>query len=104
MTLPPAPPEDTTFRVGPVLDKSALGEAVRQVLETENPDVRFVDRGGYVRVLAADPCHLDPAAVSALIGAPFVLPGDLERVMPAFRGRLTLASGRATWTLKGRDR
>jgi len=35
--------------------------------------------------------------IAALLGEPFRIPQDLERVMPSFRGRLVLSEELAAW-------
>jgi hypothetical protein len=40
---------------------------------------------------------LTRGAVEEELGAPFDLRGDLEQVMPAFRGRLVLTEEEARW-------
>ena len=37
------------------------------------------------------------AAIERRLGRPFDLPGDLERVMPSFKGRLAIAEDAVTW-------
>jgi hypothetical protein len=83
--------------VGPVLQANELGRAVLAAIQLLNPGVRVVDRGAYLRVIALAPCVLTRAAVEQITGEPFLLPGDLELVMPAFQGFLQLAGDRAEW-------
>jgi hypothetical protein len=84
--------------VGPVLDTSDLGRSVLEAILKLNPGARVSDRGAYCRVQAEGPCVLTSLAVEELTGHSFQLPGDLERVMPAFQGFLRLSAGRAEWT------
>lgn len=83
--------------VGPVLQASELGRAVLAAIQELNPGTRVLDRGAYLRVLAAPPCVLTRAAVEQITGQSFELPGDLEQVMPAFQGVLELAPERVEW-------
>ena len=82
--------------VGPVLLANEVGRAVAAALKRSDPSVEVTDRGSYLRV-AAERCTVTAEAVAAELGRPFVLPGDLEQVMPAFHGRLILREGAATW-------
>jgi hypothetical protein len=84
-------------RVGPVLRTGRVGEAVAAAVRRLDAGARVEDRGGYLRVSAAAPCVLTRGAVEEELGAPFDLRGDLEQVMPAFRGRLVLTEEEARW-------
>ena len=83
--------------VGPVLDASELGRSVLEAILKLNPGAQVSDRGAYRRVQAEGACVLTSRAVEELTGRSFQLPGDLELVMPAFQGFLTLSAGRAEW-------
>jgi hypothetical protein len=37
-------------------------------------------------------------AIEAETGQPFTLPGDLEMIMPSFKGRFLVNEDQATWT------
>ena len=84
--------------VGPVLLKSARSEPVLAALRRRNPQVRFVDRGAYVRVLNDSVCELWRSDVESESGCPFRLPGDLELLMPSFSGVLQFAGNVVRWT------
>lgn len=84
-------------RVGPVLTASELGRAVLAAIERLNPGIQVIDRGAYYRVLAGNRCVLTSAAVEQITGQGFQLPGDLEQVMPAFRGFLRLTEAGVEW-------
>lgn len=84
---------------GPVLRANTLGRAILEALEEQNPGVRVVDGGAYVRVSVPRACRLERAAVERITGMPFRLPRDLEAVMPAFEGRLSLDDHGATWSV-----
>ncbi|HEU0199337.1 MAG TPA: MmoB/DmpM family protein [Burkholderiaceae bacterium] len=83
--------------VGPVLTAEPVGHAVAEVLLQENAGATLVDRGSYLRVTAPQRCVLSRRAVEARLGRPFHLPGDLERVMPAFKGHLQVSAEEASW-------
>jgi len=93
--------DDRSNWVGPVLSAGAVTTAVVQALIQTNPGLSVVDRGAYVRVLSRERCLLDGKRVEALLGSPFTLPADLERIMPAFRGMLRIDSDRAVWEAYG---
>lgn len=84
--------------VGPVLCNNALGQAVARALVEENPDIDVIDRGAYLRVVARGRCELRSEIVERQLGARFVLPGDLESVMPAFEGQLRIEGERVSWS------
>jgi MmoB/DmpM family protein len=85
-------------RVGPVLRASELGRAVVSAILELNPGAEIIDRGAYYRVLVAGRCSLTRQAVERIIGSAFVLPGDLERLMPSFAGRLSVGASEVHWT------
>jgi hypothetical protein len=89
---------DATPWVGPVLRVGLLADVIVNVLRRTHPETRVVDRGSYLRVLAPARCELRRADVEQELGAAFVLPGDLEKVMPSFQGALSLTDERAVWT------
>jgi len=91
---------DTDARpwVGPVLRVGLLSDVIINVLRRSHPETRVVDRGSYLRVLAPHRCELGRAEVERELGGPFVLPGDLEKVMPSFQGTLSLTEERAVWS------
>ena len=57
----------------------------------------IVDRGAYLRVQAPGKLILNRAAAEEALGRPFALPKDLEPLMPAFKGRLTINEDAAVW-------
>lgn len=83
--------------VGPVLANSAVGRAVAAAIADHNQDVRVEDRGSYLRVSVQGRCRVTRAAIEDELRAVFALPGDLERVMPSFRGRLRVTAKEAIW-------
>ena len=82
-------------QVGPVLQGGAAAQAVVAAIRTLNRQVEVLDRGAYLRVLVPGRCLVTRAAIEAELRAPFRLPGDLERVMPSFKGRLSLSDEQA---------
>jgi hypothetical protein len=63
--------------------------------------VRLSQRGSYLRVSVSARCEVRAEVVATLLGEPFRLPQDLERVMPSFRGRLFLSEELAAWEAVG---
>jgi hypothetical protein len=92
-------PGNAAFDVGPVLEASARGRAVAQVIAAENPGTRVVDRGAYLRVSTPERCFVARGALERALGEPFALPRDLEALMPAFRGILRMDDEGVEWSL-----
>lgn len=84
--------------VGPVLEACDTARAVIVALRQLNRDVVVVDRGSYLRVLVPGRCVMTRGAVEQALGRPFHLPGDLELVMPSFKGRLRMGEQEAVWS------
>ena len=87
--------------VGPVLIAGERANAIVSAIRELNPDVEVVDRGAYLRVTAPAPCVVTRAAIERVLGQSFELPGDLEQVMPSFKGALVLAAGEVRWEARG---
>ncbi|HTV21513.1 MAG TPA: MmoB/DmpM family protein [Polyangiaceae bacterium] len=85
-------------RVGPVLQAGEVGRAVARAIVELNPGAEVIDRGAYYRVLVDGRCTVTRDAVERIGGRAFQLPGDLERVMPAFAGHLSINPQAASWT------
>jgi hypothetical protein len=83
--------------VGPVLLSGRVSEAVVQAIRQQNAGVRVTQRGSYLRVSVSSRCEVRAETVAELLGEPFRIPQDLERVMPSFRGRLVLSEEVAAW-------
>ena len=83
--------------VGPVLLAGRVADAIVAAIRRQNAGARITLRGSYVRVAVSRRCEIDARVVADLLGAPFRLPSDLERVMPSFRGRLRLTEDQAAW-------
>jgi hypothetical protein len=88
-------------RVGPVLAVGARADAVVGAIRESYPDAEIVEHGSYVRIGVVGRCAVTRAALSLHMGAPFTLPGDLEAIMPSFRGRLRMTEEAAEWVAEG---
>jgi hypothetical protein len=80
-----------------VLHAGPLAEAVIAAIIAANQGAEVIDRGAYVRVLVPGRCKVTREAIEARVGAPFRLPGDLESIMPSFRGRFRVTDDVAEW-------
>lgn len=83
--------------VGPVLVTTPLGEAMLAAIGRENAAWRVLRRGGLVRVLVKGRCSLRRELVEEEWGQRVTFPGDLERVMPSFKGHLLIDADQAVW-------
>jgi hypothetical protein len=83
--------------VGPVLEAGETAQAIIVAIRRLNANVAIVDRGSYVRVFALGRCVVSRKVVEEALGKPFVLPGDLELVMPSFKGTLTMTDEEVIW-------
>lgn len=83
--------------VGPVLNAEEPSRAVIAAMRGLNPAMMVQDRGAYWRVLVPFRCVVTREAIEHELGRRFTLPGDLERLMPSFTGRLTITDDRAVW-------
>jgi hypothetical protein len=86
-----------TDGVGPVLEASDGGRAVVEAIREGNAGVVVLDRGAYLRVLVPNRCIVRRDAIERVLGRSFALPGDLELVMPAFQGNLTITDDEVVW-------
>ncbi len=86
--------------VGPVLEASDEARAVVEAIRGLNADAIVEDQGSYLRVLVPFRCVVTRRAIEALLGRPFRLPGDLEVLMPAFKGTLQLSEEEAVWSFR----
>jgi hypothetical protein len=84
-------------RVGPVLRAGLLADAIVAAIRDLNQDVMVVDRGAYLRVLVPRRCVVTRSAIECHLGRALRFPGELETVMPAFKGSLQLNADDATW-------
>jgi len=85
------------FSVGPVLLHEPVGEAVLQAIAAADPQAELIDRGAYVRVLTKGRCGVSRAAIEARLGREVLWPGDLEAVMPSWKGRLRITRDEVWW-------
>jgi hypothetical protein len=95
-----APEPLVPSEVGPVLLAGRVSEAIVTAIRQQNAGVRVTQRGSYLRVSVSSRCEVRAEAVAGLLGEPFRIPQDLERVMPSFRGRLVLSEELAAWEAK----
>jgi hypothetical protein len=91
------PDRASELEVGPVLLVGRVAEAIVAAIRRQNAGARISCRGSYVRVAVLRRCEVNAGVIAGLLGEPFRLPGDLERVMPSFRGRLSLSEDTASW-------
>lgn len=91
------PDRAAEFEVGPVLLTGRVGEAIVAAIRKQNAGARISCRGSYIRVTVSRRCEVDARVIAGLLGEPFRFPYDLERVMPSFRGRLSLSEEQACW-------
>lgn len=88
-----------TNMVGPVLEAGDEARAVLLAIRAANAPVSVWDRGSYWRVLVPGRCEVARQDIERIAGKSFRFPQDLERVMPAFSGRLQIDGERAVWAL-----
>ncbi len=88
-------------RVGPVLQAGAAAEALIAAIRELNHDVTVQDRGSYLRVLVPSRCVVTRVSIERHLGAAFELPGDLEKLMPSFKGRFEVDHDQAQWRFGG---
>ncbi len=90
--------------VGPVLQAGGASNAVVAAIKSLNKDVTVQDRGAYMRVLVPKQCFVTREAIEKQLGHTFELPGDLELLMPSFKGLFTISEDKAVWRFeKARD-
>ena len=86
--------------VGPVLEASEIGRAIVAAILTCNAEATVDDRGAYLRVSVPGRCIVTRRDIESQLGRHFVLPRDLELVMPAFRGLLRMSQEGVEWRLE----
>jgi hypothetical protein len=84
--------------VGPVLCTGVVADAVIAAIRQHHGETVVLDRGAYRRVLVPGRCVVTRTAIEEHLGRPVHFPGDLEKVMPAFKGRFTVSATCAVWT------
>ena len=92
--------QNTYDHVGPVLQAGALTNAIVAAIRDLNSEVMVVDRGAYLRVLAPRSCIVTRASIEKHLGRPVRFPGELETVMSAFKGDISLTQDEAVWRFK----
>lgn len=83
--------------VGPILLAGRVSEAIVAAIRQQNAGVRVFQRGAYLRISVSGRCEVGAEAIGRMLGEPFRIPQDLERVMPSFRGRISLSEDLAVW-------
>jgi len=83
--------------VGPVLTTGLCADAIVAAIQAENAGVSIQCQAGYLRVLVPGRCRVTAAAIERALGRPFLLPRDLESVMPSFKGRMRVDQVSAIW-------
>jgi hypothetical protein len=83
--------------VGPVLISGAAADAVVSAIREQNAAVEVQTHAGYLRVLVPERCSVSADAIERALGRSFVLPRDLELIMPAFKGKLRVDHASASW-------
>jgi hypothetical protein len=84
--------------VGPVLTAGEAASVVVAAIRTLNRDVIVRDQGAYLRVLVPHRCIVTRRAIEHELQRAFRLPGDLEQIMPSFKGMLSVSSEQAIWS------
>ena len=84
------------LRPKPPSDSRAVVAAIRGL----NAGAIVEDEGAYLRVLVPFRCVVTRRAIEASLGRPFRLPGDLEVLIPAFKGMLAMSEEEAVWSFK----
>jgi hypothetical protein len=90
---------DRAAQVGPVLESSDAAESIIAAIKKLNPVVTVEDRGSYLRVLCPQRCLVTRRAIEEELGRSFKLPGDLEHVMPSFKGTFSVSEEEALWSV-----
>lgn len=88
---------DATEPVGPILKACPTADAVVAAIEELNKDAVVVDRGSYVRVFVPGRCFITREAVEEHLGRSFRFPGDLEKILLAFKGKFKVTEQEAVW-------
>jgi len=84
--------------VGPVLEAGETARAVADAIVAAHPSATIIDRGSYWRILVPGGCRVTRRAIEERLGRPFALPGDLERIMPSFKGKLLISDEEVSWS------
>lgn len=84
--------------VGPVLIAGELANKIITAIKKLNRNVEIQNQGSYLRVLVPLQCKLTKQAIQEQTCAPFVLPDDLELIMPSFKGTFSVSKDEASWS------
>jgi len=95
----PVNPAERAPVAGPVLEASELGRTVAAAILRANPGARLRDQGAYLRIESPGNCRVTRAELELALGRSFALPGELEQLMPSFRGQLLVNEDEAQWSL-----
>ena len=89
------------YAVGPVLNICGEVDGVLSAIADDNPgiEVEVIDRGGYLRVQAANTLTVTRESLQRHLGPSFELP-SFESMMSAFSGRIKTSPDKITWYLK----
>ena len=90
----------TLNSVGPVLQAGPITTAVLAAIRKLNKNVTLQDRGSYIRVLVPMKCVVTRETIEEQLGQPFHFPGDLESIMPSFKGLFAISEAEAVWEFK----
>jgi toluene monooxygenase system protein D len=94
---------DSNARVGPVLCTGVVADAVIAAIRQRHTETVILERGAYRRVLVPGRCVVTRAAIEEHLGRPVHFPADLEKVMPAFKGRFSVSETCAVWTYQAAE-
>ncbi|GAA0669642.1 hypothetical protein GCM10009535_56870 [Streptomyces thermocarboxydovorans] len=91
--------------VGPVLRMSDDVDAIVRAILDDNPDidVKVVDRGAYTRVSGEHELRVTRESIQRHMGRDFEM-RQLEAVMSAFAGRISVTSEEVVWSFKRNNR
>lgn len=84
--------------VGPVLINDPIIEFIIAAIQNLHPNARIEHQGAYTRISVPHECRLIRKTIEVLSGQPFRFPEDLELIMAAFKGHLTISKDEALWT------
>lgn len=84
--------------VGPILIAGETTNKIVAAIKKLNKNVQIKYQGSYVRILAPFQCTLTRDAIQEQTGCPFILPDDLELLMPSFKGLFTVSKDEAVWS------
>lgn len=95
------PDEDNSVceRVGPILFATPEALAVIASIRENYPQIRVTQRGSYWRIESRQDLHITKQGIEKYLGAAFVLPGDLEKIMPSFAGKFSVTEKDAEWKI-----